>query len=177
MKKSLLVLIMVSCQAPITSQFTSEKVTSVMSPTSGRYNMIAPSNYSKQVAKAEKFFDLVQNDPEYTVMKFVSTLHSGDIVLAAIKASKDFTVNVNTYGLIWDKYSKVTAYHDSTGIHLNKYKLNRKECKVVNTLVHEYMHHLGYSHSSNDVQGSFRYYSVPYWTGKRAEGYCLKGLL
>lgn len=65
------------------------------------------------------------------------------------------------------------TYYDGQ-IYVNTLKANT-DCHVVGTLVHEYMHYLGYGHGDNRKVGKGN--SVPYWFGGMATVFCMKGLL
>lgn len=177
---SFLVLFIAACSAP-NVELSNSLVSSqgVLAPTYGRFNLIGlPKSYTNHVARAEKFFTLIQNDFSVGNVKFIGTHQSPDNIISTIKASEDYTTPVTTYGnWLIDKRSVVIAYYNGKGIYLNKYKLNRNACDVINTLVHEYMHRLGYSHGTNGVKGQARDYSVPYWFGNKAEEYCRKGAI
>lgn len=70
---------------------------------------------------------------------------------------------------------KVVAYHSGGTAFLNSYKTERNECSMINTLVHEYMHYIGFSHGDNSPEGKEN--SVPYFFGKRAEELCQAGVI
>lgn len=67
------------------------------------------------------------------------------------------------------------AFHQNGKAYFNKYKLERGTCSMINTLVHEYMHFVGYSHGDNSPVGKEN--SVPYYFGKRAQELCEAGVI
>lgn len=67
------------------------------------------------------------------------------------------------------------AYHHGGTAYFNRYKLNRDDCSMINTLVHEYMHFAGYSHGDNSPVGKEN--SVPYYFGNRAQELCEAGVI
>jgi prolyl-tRNA editing enzyme YbaK/EbsC (Cys-tRNA(Pro) deacylase) len=67
------------------------------------------------------------------------------------------------------------AFHKGGKAYFNKHKLERKKCSMVNTLVHEYMHFIGYSHGDNSPVGKEN--SVPYYFGNRAQELCEAGVI
>lgn len=174
----LFVLIVAACSIPHSYEpYTSQNGIEALLPTKGRYQLKSPESYRKLLPRAESFFLLVQTDQSVSSQKFLGTHLNPENIIAAIKASEDFPVQVKTYGWWKDRYSKVLAYHENGTIYLNSYKILRPECEVINTLVHEYMHRLGFSHATNRVKGQARDMSVPYWFGDKAEEYCLRGLI
>lgn len=67
------------------------------------------------------------------------------------------------------------AFHKGGKAYFNKHKLERETCSMINTLVHEYMHFVGYSHGDNSPVGKEN--SVPYYFGKRAQELCEAGVI
>lgn len=153
-----------------------DQATKALAPV-GRFSLVNLESLEPHKAKAQKFFVLIIQDKEAEKVKHTGTHLDGVNVLSTILASPDYSVRVSTYGR-WptDKYSAVTAYYTkSEGIKLNTYKLGRSECAIVKTLVHEYMHHLGFSHGDNKAKG--KEFSIPYWYGYKAYKYCKEGKL
>lgn len=67
------------------------------------------------------------------------------------------------------------AYHKGGTAYFNELKLERSACSLINTLVHEYMHFVGYSHGDNSPVGKEN--SVPYYFGNRAQELCEAGVI
>lgn len=67
------------------------------------------------------------------------------------------------------------AFHKGGKAYFNRHKLERKSCSMINTLVHEYMHFVGYSHGDNSPVGKEN--SVPYYFGNRAQELCEAGVI
>ena len=67
------------------------------------------------------------------------------------------------------------AYHKGGTAYFNELKLERSDCALINTLVHEYMHFAGYSHGDNSPIGKEN--SVPYYFGNRAQELCEAGVI
>jgi hypothetical protein len=171
----LLALFFASCnqQPSLTESFA--PVQTITPATTGRYLLIAPKDYAPYIPRAEKFFREIQKDTSVLSQTFLSTHATGELILATIASSENFTAKVTTYGWWKDYYSAAIASTVGDTISLNKYKLNRDACSIINTLVHEYMHRLGFTHASNSVKGQLRDMSVPYWFGGKAEEYCKAG--
>lgn len=73
------------------------------------------------------------------------------------------------------KQMMTIAFHKGGTAYFNEYKLHRKDCSQINTLVHEYMHFVGYSHGDNSPEGKEN--SVPYYFGSRAQELCEAGVI
>lgn len=67
------------------------------------------------------------------------------------------------------------AYHRGGTAFFNRFKMHRHACEQINTLVHEYMHFVGYSHGDNSPVGKEN--SVPYYFGNRAQELCEAGVI
>lgn len=138
-----------------------------------RYILVRPITYAKHLPRAEKFFNLALTD--LTVIN-KSKFTSSDDGPAQIRVqiAKNYSVKVTTYTTFLAT-SKVIGHQSKGVIYLNTRKLRRPDCSIVNTLVHEYMHRIGYAHNGNDPGGNEN--SVPYWMGDRAEVLCEKGII
>jgi hypothetical protein len=140
-----------------------------------RYTLVKPLSYSPLIPRVEKFFDLAVKDP--TVLNrssFTYSTATSDSIRENIK--EGFDVIINTYSpSVWKggAWSKVIGYQSKGTVFLNTKYVNRPDCEVINTIVHETMHNLGYSHGGNDPKGKGE--SVPYWVGDRAEQLCEEG--
>lgn len=140
-----------------------------------RYVLEAPQSYAKYIPRAEKFFQLALTDASViNKSKFDFSDATADSLKETIR--KGFTVRLRTYQpSIWKggKWSKVIGYHSAGTIYLNTYYMNRDDCSILNTLVHEASHTMGYSHGNNSPDGKDN--SLPYWIGDRAEELCKEG--
>jgi hypothetical protein len=142
----------------------------------GRFKLVGLEDLKDEVQNAEIFFKKITLEDDLFMTKFQNTHLAGDNIAATILASPDYTVKVSTYGWAKDRFSAAIAYYTkSEGIKLNRYKLKRNPCSIVGTLVHEYMHHLGFSHGDNYAKG--KEFSVPYWMGNKAVKMCKEGRL
>lgn len=140
-----------------------------------RYVLEYPQTYTKYLPRVEKFFKLALVDS--TVLN-KSTFDFSDATPTQIKEriSGGFNVKITTYKpSIWKggKWSSVIGYHSAGTIYLNSFYINRPDCEIINTIAHETMHNLGYSHGNNSSEGKDN--SVPYWTGDRAQELCSQG--
>lgn len=140
-----------------------------------RFVLEAPLTYSAYIPRVEKFFQLALTDSSVlNKSKFDFSDATPDSLRESIR--KGFDVTIKTYRpSIWKggKWSSVIGYHSAGTIYLNDYYVNRSDCEVINTLVHEASHRMGYSHGSNSPDGKDG--SVPYWIGDRAEELCKAG--
>lgn len=139
-----------------------------------RFILEYPTTYAKYIPRVEKFFKLVLTDPTvFTRSKFDFSDATPDSIRERVRAG--FTINITTYKPTWGRFSKAIAYHSNGWVYLSTYFLNRPDCDIINTLVHEPMHYLGYSHGGNSPDG--KDYSVPYWMGDRAQELCEAGVI
>ena len=128
----------------------------------------------KSARRAEAFFNYIVNNPEVIKRNtFDYSVENRDIILTKIKHTESIIVTtVDKYYPLW-RFSSVLAYQNRNGIFINGYKFNRSECDFVETLVHEYLHRLGYGHGDNSSSGKQN--SVPYYFGGVAYSECQKG--
>lgn len=118
------------------------------------------------VLKSEKFLNEVATH-SYT---FTSAT-SGEQVADSIRKAH-ITLTVSTYKskLPW---SKTVAYRNAgettAYLNLRKNPAGKDIAEVVNTLVHEWLHVLGYGHGTNSAKGKEN--SVPYGVGSIAGKY------
>jgi hypothetical protein len=79
-------------------------------------------------------------------------------------------VELTTYAPKW-RPSKAIAYRNpgSTTIYFNIYRNPRDQKEMVNTIVHEYLHILGFDHGGNSSKGKQN--SVNYAVGAMSEKY------
>lgn len=124
--------------------------------------------------RAETFFNYIVNNPDVIKRNtFDYCVENRDIILTKIKHTESIIVTtVDKYYPLW-RFSSVLAYQNRNGIFMNGYKMKRSECEFVETLVHEYLHRLGYGHGDNSSSGKQN--SVPYYFGGVAYSECEKG--
>jgi hypothetical protein len=122
--------------------------------------VINNADFQKEVSAIEKF--------DYSTRK-------GKQVVADLAAMKG--VEISTYKTK-NPFSKTIAYTygGAKTIYFNTRKNPRDFKEMVNTVVHEASHIVGYGHGNNSSVGKQK--SVPYWVGAIAEKYvlhCSKG--
>lgn len=140
-----------------------------------RFNLTAEvKDQYKAARRAETFFNYIVSNPDVIKRNtFDYCVENKDIILTKIKHTESIIVTtVDKYYPLW-RFSSVLAYQNRNGIFLNGYKMNRSECDFVETLVHEYLHRLGYGHGDNSSSG--KQSSVPYYFGGVARSECEKG--
>lgn len=122
----------------------------------------------------------ILNNTEF--LEFVASKHDfnlsndhGTMIVEKLRATLQKATLVG-YRPPWWKHRSVYAYvmHDSDVIHMNSKKFRRSIASLTGTIVHEYMHVIGYSHGNNTPKGSNRYNSVPYWMGSAAKNWIEK---
>lgn len=136
--------------------------------------IIEPSmeKYTALSIRAEKFFSVIAKDssliPKTT---YSNTQDNRDIVISKIRASEgEIVVPVDMYWPNMFQTNRVTAYRVGNRIRFNGNRMNRGDCALINTFVHEWLHALGYDHkSAKDLM------SVPYYYGDMAEEACKNG--
>lgn len=109
------------------------------------------------------------------IEKFDYSTRNGKQVVADLVAMKD--VSISTYKTK-NPFSKTIAYTygGAKVIYFNTRKNPRSFQSMINTVIHEASHIVGYGHGDNSSVGKGR--SVPYWVGAIAEKYvlnCSKG--
>lgn len=109
------------------------------------------------------------------IEKFDYSTRNGKQVVADLVAMKD--VAISTYKTK-NPFSKTIAYTygGAKTIYFNTRKNPRDFKEMINTVVHEASHIVGYGHGDNSSKGKEK--SVPYWVGAIAEKYvlnCSKG--
>ncbi len=131
---------------------------------------------SAEVSKLQVALNLVNTalkDPRFQnqikCSKFDNTSDTGEEVFA--KISKDGAVSsISIATLSWwaNHVNHTIAYENPDGtIVLNRYFFQDQSlASLANTLIHEWCHACGYSHSSASDSGS-----VPYWVGTMLEDY------
>lgn len=147
-------------------------ITDVMAP--AKRFVIEPSmeKYTSLSIRAEKFFSVIAKDssliPKTT---YSNTQDTRDIVISKIRASEgEIVVPVDMYWPNMFQTNRVTAYRVGNRIRFNGNRMNRGDCALINTFVHEWLHALGYDHkSAKDLM------SVPYYYGDMAEEACKNG--
>lgn len=140
-----------------------------------RFVLDYPQTYAKYIPRVEKFFQLALTDSSVlNKSKWDFSDATPEQIRERIRGG--FDVRITTYKpSIWKggKWSHVIGYHSAGTIYLNTYYIVRPDCEIINTLVHEPMHTLGYSHGNNLPDGKDD--SVPYWMGDRAQELCEQG--
>ncbi len=134
---------------------------------------MAPQQVDKIGPRANDFFRMVLFKPsilgksefEFTDMTF-------EQIIERMKDPKFLRLRTFTPS---PENMHVVAYHKGGTAYLNTYKTERKECSMINTLVHEYMHFMGFGHGDNNYEGKEN--SIPYYFGKRAEELCEAGVI
>lgn len=110
---------------------------------------------------------VIKKEPYFSHTKLTSKQ-----VYDQIKAhlEKGQAIEVRLYKPFWWR-SKAIAYTKGKNvIFINQYKLNeRSATEYANTLVHEYLHIVGFGHGNNNPKGKEQ--SVPYRVGQLAEDY------
>lgn len=138
----------------------------------GKY-ILSPAikSYRAQALRATRFLNEVHSGQHLNQsQQFDFTTDGPDAIRKKMEQAQ--SVRVDLYRPWWP-WSKAVAFYDPSGIKLNTYSIERPDCQVINTLVHEWFHSLGYGHGSNFSHGKDN--SVPYFMGKRAEELCLEG--
>lgn len=132
------------------------------------------AQYAPLAIRAQKFFKLLETNPTLVPNKtYTSTIDNRDIVISKIRASEgEVIVICQIYYPSLFQTNRVTAYRNGNKIMFNGNRMNRGDCPLINTFVHEYLHHLGYDHSS-----AKDYASVPYYYGNMAKEACKKGII
>ncbi len=134
---------------------------------------LAPKRLDRLMPRANDFFKMVLFKGDIIKKKrFDFTDDSLENILQRLQEKirlKVTTFHPNSRQMV------TIAYHKGGTAYFNKYKLERKECSTINTLVHEYMHFVGYSHGDNSPVGKED--SVPYYFGNRAQDLCEAGVI
>ncbi len=134
---------------------------------------MAPKRLDRFMPRANDFFRLVLFKGDIVQKKeFDFTTDSLEQILKRLEDK--VRLKVSTF--VPNENQMVTvAYHRGGKAYFNKHKLERKTCSMINTLVHEYMHFVGYSHGDNSPVGKEN--SVPYYFGNRAQELCEAGVI
>lgn len=134
---------------------------------------MAPKKLDRFMPKANDFFRLVLFKGDIIQKKdFDFTTDTLDQILRRLQ--EKVRLKISTFQP--DSNQMVTvAYHQGGTAYFNKHKLERTTCSMINTLVHEYMHFVGYSHGDNSPVGKEN--SVPYYFGNRAQELCEAGVI
>ncbi len=134
---------------------------------------MAPKKLNRFMPRANDFFRMVlfkgdiirKKDFDYTT----------DSLVEILKRLEDkVRLKVSTFEPT-SRQMMTVAYHKGGTAYFNEHKLERKSCSMINTLVHEYMHFVGYSHGDNGPEGKEN--SVPYYFGNRAQELCEAGVI
>lgn len=134
---------------------------------------MAPQQVEKFGPRANDFFKMVIFKPSIIgKTKFDYTEEQIEDVVERLKNPKYMRLRSFSPA---PENMHVLAYQSEGAAYLNRYKTERHACSMINTLVHEYMHFIGYSHGDNDATGKEN--SVPYFFGQRAEELCEAGVI
>lgn len=134
---------------------------------------LAPKRLDRFMPRANDFFRLVLFKGDVIRKKeFDFTTDTLEEILQRLK--NQVRLKVRTFEPNSDQMVTV-AFHRGGTAYFNKHKLERKTCSMINTLVHEYMHFVGYSHGDNSPVGKEN--SVPYYFGNRAQELCEAGVI
>jgi len=134
---------------------------------------LAPQEVDRFAPRANEFFKLILFKPDVIGREKFS--FSDETLMDAIERLKSPKfMRLRTFDGSADN-GHVFAYQSEGAAYLNRDRLNRKECSLINTLVHEYMHFVGYSHGDNDPNGKNE--SIPYYFGDRAQELCEAGVI
>lgn len=128
---------------------------------------MAPKHLGKLFQGAEDFFRLIQFKPSIIGRsQFDFTAHDVQMILETV--SEHQRMRVATFDQ--EGRRRTMAYHRGDTMYFNADRLDRSRCELINTLVHEYMHNLGYGHGDDLPEGKGG--SVPYYFGDRAQELC-----
>lgn len=134
---------------------------------------LAPQEVDRFAPRANEFFKLILFKPDILGKeKFSFSKESLSEVVERLRSPK--FMRLRTFDGS-DSNGHVFAYQSEGAAYLNRDRLNRKECSLINTLVHEYMHFVGYSHGDNSPEGKGE--SIPYYFGDRAQELCEAGVI
>lgn len=168
MTKLLLLLLLASCATKtITPTVEPEKPVVVETPTI-QADIFTPRTELKNLVEATKVANCVIRDSHFkdaleSTLTFDYSSENGKSVYKKMISKK---TTVTTY---YKRYTSALAYTYLNGdeIYLNtKYTL-REIASLVNTIIHEQTHAVGYTHGGNSPQG--KGLSVPYRVGELAE--------
>lgn len=134
---------------------------------------LAPQEVDRFAPRANEFFKLILFKPDILGKeKFSFSEESLAEIIERLKSPK--FMRLRTFDGSAEN-GHVFAYQSEGAAYLNRDRLNRKACSLINTLVHEYMHFVGYSHGDNDPNGKQE--SIPYYFGDRAQELCEAGVI
>ncbi|MFL5785011.1 MAG: hypothetical protein ACJ76H_10400 [Bacteriovoracaceae bacterium] len=134
---------------------------------------MAPKRLDPYMPRANDFFRLVLFKGDIVRKKdFDFTEDKLDEILQRL--DNKIRLKVSTFEPN-EKQMVTLAFHKGGTAYFNELKLERNECQLINTLVHEYMHFVGYSHGDNSPVGKEN--SVPYYFGNRAQELCEAGVI
>jgi hypothetical protein len=125
-----------------------------------------PAKFKNLAKRADDFFDIVIFKPKVLNRKRFS--FTGEIFQEiTTNLSSRRALNLEIGNNLPKNY--LAAYRAGTAF-INQNTLEDSTCSLINSLVHEYMHHYGYGHGDNSSEGKEG--SVPYYFGSRAEELC-----
>ena len=134
---------------------------------------MAPKQLDRYMPRANDFFRMVLFKGD--IIKRTTFDFTEDNLEQILRRLEDKSrLKVSTFEPS-SKQMMTIAYHKGGTAYFNEFKLHRKSCSQINTLVHEYMHFVGYSHGDNSPEGKEN--SVPYYFGNRAQELCEAGVI
>lgn len=134
---------------------------------------MAPKKLDRLMPRANDFFRMVLFKRD--IIKKKDFDYTTDTLPEILKRLEDkVRLKVRTFEPT-SRQMVTVAFHKGGTAFFNEYKLERKTCSMINTLVHEYMHFVGYSHGDNSPEGKAS--SVPYYFGNRAQELCEAGVI
>jgi hypothetical protein len=134
---------------------------------------MAPKRLDRSMPRANDFFRIVLFKGD--IMKKKDFDFTTDSMEQILKRLEDkIRLRVSTFQPNENQMVTV-AFHQGGTAYFNEHKLERTTCSMINTLVHEYMHFVGYSHGDNSPVGKEN--SVPYYFGNRAQELCEAGVI
>ena len=134
---------------------------------------MAPKKLDKFMPRANDFFRMVLFKGD--IVKRRNFDFTDDTLMDVLKRLEGkVSLKVGTFEPTSNQMVTI-AFHRGGKAYFNRHKLERNACSMINTLVHEYMHFVGYSHGDNSPVGKEN--SVPYYFGNRAQELCEAGVI
>lgn len=121
---------------------------------------------AERILNDEGFIDLVSK----TRFTHIGENASNNYMSVSQQIRKRIPAEIYFYKTKWP-WSAATAYTDNRGrIFINTRKLNRSLKSLVNTIVHEYMHCIGFNHGDNYYTPA-KANTAPYKVGSMVEDF------
>jgi hypothetical protein len=134
---------------------------------------MAPEQVDKIAPRANDFFRIVLFKPSILGReKFDFNELNFEDIMERLRVQKFMKLRTFTPD---PENMNVVAFHKEGAAFINSYKMERNECSMINTLVHEYTHYLGFGHGDNSPVGKEN--SIPYYFGNRAQELCEAGVI